>query len=150
MAMTRREFIASAASMAAFVSQSAYPATREAIMPKAGAFDLNRVRLTAGPFLQAAEANRRYLHALDPDQLLHTFRLTATLPSSAKPIGGWEAPVNELRGHFTGHYLSACALASNSMADDTLKTSDGTLSGTEPSGNASTIWRRKSSTKTRS
>ena len=122
MAMTRREFIASAAAMAAFNSQSAYAVTREVITPKARVFEINRVRLTAGPFLEAAEANRRYLHALDPDQLLHTFRLTANLPSSAKPIGGWEAPINELRGHFTGHYLSACALASNSMADDTLKT----------------------------
>ena len=47
---------------------------------------------------------------LEPDRLLHTFRVTAGIPSSAEPLGGWEAPVNELRGHFTGHYLSACAL----------------------------------------
>jgi len=43
--------------------------------------------------------------------LLHTFRLTAGLPSSAEPLGEWEKPECELRGHFTGgHYLSACAL----------------------------------------
>jgi len=41
---------------------------------------------------------------------LHMFRVTAGLPSTAQPYGGWEAPVNELRGHFVGHYLSACAL----------------------------------------
>ena len=48
---------------------------------------------------------------------MHTFRLTAGLPSTAEPLGGWEAPNNELRGHFTGHYLSACAL-SFAHADD--------------------------------
>ena len=32
------------------------------------------------------------------DRLLHTFRLTAGLPSSATPLGGWEAPDVELRG----------------------------------------------------
>jgi len=54
--------------------------------------------------------NRRFLMAQDPDRLLHTFRLNAGLPTTAEPIGGWEAPVNELRGHYPGHYLSACAL----------------------------------------
>ncbi|MBZ5549928.1 MAG: glycoside hydrolase family 127 protein, partial [Acidobacteriia bacterium] len=65
--------------------------------------------------------NRRYLMGLDPDRLLHTFRLNAGLPSSAEPIGGWEAPENELRGHFTGHYLSACALSSASLGDAEVK-----------------------------
>ena len=56
------------------------------------------------------QVNRRFLLGQDPDRLLHTFRLTAGLPSAAEPLGGWEAPDNELRGHYTGHYLSACAL----------------------------------------
>jgi len=73
-------------------------------------FDLTAVRLRPGAALDALEINRRYLMGLDPDRLLHTFRVTAGLPSSAVPLGGWEAPDNELRGHFTGHYLSACAL----------------------------------------
>ncbi len=55
--------------------------------------------------------------ALDPDRLLHMFRVTAGLPSSAAPLGGWEAPANELRGHFTGHYLSACALLAAQTGD---------------------------------
>src|SRR5215472_5675431 len=73
-------------------------------------FDLAAVRLRSGPALEALETNRRYLMGLDPDRLLHMFRMTAGLPSRAEPLGGWEAPDNELRGHFTGHYLSACAL----------------------------------------
>ncbi|HEX5437316.1 MAG TPA: beta-L-arabinofuranosidase domain-containing protein, partial [Gemmatimonadaceae bacterium] len=51
-------------------------------------------------------------------RLLHMFRVTAGLPSSAEPLGGWEAPDNELRGHFAGgHYLSACALLGASLGD---------------------------------
>ena len=56
------------------------------------------------------ELDEKYLLALDVDRLLHTFRLNAGLPSTARPLGGWEEPKVELRGHFTGHYLSACAL----------------------------------------
>jgi len=80
------------------------------------------VRLGSGPFLAAADANRRYLKTLPPDRLLHTFRLTAGLPSSAEPLGDWEKPDCELRGHFAGgHYLSACALDFASSDDEELK-----------------------------
>ncbi|HEY3812671.1 MAG TPA: beta-L-arabinofuranosidase domain-containing protein [Caulobacteraceae bacterium] len=72
-------------------------------------FPLSAVTLGDGPLLDATRVNARRLAATDPDRLLHMFRVTAGLPSSAQPLGGWEAPVNELRGHFTGHFLSACA-----------------------------------------
>ncbi|HEX4618295.1 MAG TPA: beta-L-arabinofuranosidase domain-containing protein, partial [Steroidobacteraceae bacterium] len=84
-------------------------------------FDLSAVRLRAGAALDALDTNRRCLMGLDPDRLLHMFRLTAGLPSSAAPLGGWEAPDNELRGHFTGHYLSACALMSAQTGDAAVK-----------------------------
>jgi hypothetical protein len=80
-------------------------------------FGIASVRLLPGPFLDATEVNRRYLLALDPDRLLHMFRITAGIPSNAAPLGGWEAPDNELRGHFVGHYLSACALMGASRGD---------------------------------
>ncbi len=67
--------------------------------------------------LDALEVNRGYLMRLDPARLLHMFRLTAGLPSSARPLGGWEAPDNELRGHFTGHFMSACALIAAQTGD---------------------------------
>ena len=73
-------------------------------------FGLERVRLLAGPFREAMRRDGQYLLGLDADRLLHTFRLNAGLPSSAEPLGGWEAPKCELRGHFVGHYLSGCAL----------------------------------------
>ena len=48
-------------------------------------FDLRNVRLSAGPWLSALETNRKYMLQLDPDRLLHMFRLTAGLPSTAEP-----------------------------------------------------------------
>lgn len=51
--------------------------------------------------------NTRYLKSLDADRLLHNFRVNAGLLSHAQPLDGWEAPNIGLRGHFTGHYLSA-------------------------------------------
>src|SRR4051812_38194369 len=69
-------------------------------------FDLRQVRLLDGPFKLAQDVDKKYLLSLDPDRLLHVFRLNAGLPSAAEPLGGWEAPKIELRGHFVGHYLS--------------------------------------------
>lgn len=89
--------------------------------PALRAFDLSRVRLLPGPFRDAMLVNRRFLLAQDTDRLLHTFRITAGLPTSAEPLGGWEAPDNELRGHYTGHYLSACARMWASEGDAELK-----------------------------
>jgi DUF1680 family protein len=121
--LTRRELIAAAAAVAAAtVSRPLWaalpagsPADPTAARLRVQPFDLSRVRLRPGPFLDAMEVNRRFLLGLDPDRLLHTFRLTSGLPTAASPLGGWESPANELRGHFTGHYLSACALLSASL-----------------------------------
>ena len=85
-------------------------------------FDLRDVRLLDGPFKSAMELDHQYLLSLDADRLLRNFRVTAGLPTSAKPLGGWEAPDGELRGHFVGHYLSACALMYRSTGDEKLKT----------------------------
>jgi len=90
-------------------------------VPQVRPFDLHRVRLHAGPQRTALEINRKFMMDLDPDRLLHVFRINAGLPSSARPLGGWEAPVNELRGHFVGHYLSACALLAAQTGDDAPK-----------------------------
>ena len=92
-----------------------------AIQILARPFNLKNVRLLDGPFKDALERNRKYLYELEPDRLLHNFRLNASLPSSAEPLGGWEEPKCELRGHFVGHFLSACALMSASTGDEELK-----------------------------
>ncbi|WP_321472538.1 glycoside hydrolase family 127 protein [uncultured Paludibaculum sp.] len=95
--------------------------TRNEAEPRATPYPLPQVRLLAGPCQEAADHNRAFLLRLSPDRLLHTFRLNAGLASSAKPLGGWEAPKMELRGHTTGHYLSACALRTGSAGDQDLK-----------------------------
>jgi uncharacterized protein len=120
-----------------FLSMSAVSTAVAALLPRAALaqaparargerwrvrpFDLHAVRLRSGAVLDALAVNRRYLMALDPDRLLHMFRITAGLPSSAASLGGWEAPDNELRGHFTGHYLSACALLGAQTGDAAVK-----------------------------
>jgi uncharacterized protein len=92
---------------------------------KAHPFPMSQVRLLASPFQDAADANRAYMGRLGEDRLLHNFRLNAGLPSNAKPFGGWEQYTpgrdGELRGHFTGHYLSACALSYASTGDQQIK-----------------------------
>src|SRR5580658_2260248 len=88
----------------------------------AAPFPMAQVRLLDGPFLDATKANLQYLHSLTVDRLVHNFRVNAGLASTAEPLGGWEAPDCELRGHFTGHFLSACALAYASTGDEELKT----------------------------
>lgn len=93
----------------------------EFVEMKATAFPLNQVRLLDGPFLKATQVNEQWLESLPVDRLVHNFKVTASLPSSAQPLGGWEAPDCELRGHYTGHFLSACALSYASAGNDTLK-----------------------------
>jgi uncharacterized protein len=84
-------------------------------------FSLTDVRLLDGPFRDAMLLDQKYLLSLDPDRLLHTFRLNVKLPSNAKPLGGWEAPTGELRGHSLGHYLSALSLMYASTGDQQFK-----------------------------
>ena len=85
-------------------------------------FPLTSVRLTPGIFREQAEINSRYLDSLSVDRLLHSFRLTAGISSTATPYKGWEEPTCELRGHFSGgHFLSAVALASATSGNDVLK-----------------------------
>ena len=95
---------------------------REKVAWKARPFPMKQVRLGEGPCKAAMEADRQFLHSLPPDRLLHTFRINAGMPSSAQPLGGWEAPDCELRGHYAGgHYLSAVALMYASTGDEDLK-----------------------------
>jgi DUF1680 family protein len=85
-------------------------------------FPLASVRLASGVFQQQEEINARYLDSLAVDRLLHSFRVTAGVSSSATPYQGWEAPTCELRGHFNGgHFLSAVALASAGSGNTVLK-----------------------------
>lgn len=131
----RREFISTAAAAVGaalvpgamqaqdpFVDVAGKSGRQEGVNWKVVPFPMSQVRLRKGPFMDALEADRRYLLMLPQDRLLHTFRVNAGLASSAVPFGGWESPDCELRGHFTGgHYLSACALMYASTGDEEVK-----------------------------
>ncbi|HEY2806800.1 MAG TPA: beta-L-arabinofuranosidase domain-containing protein [Gemmatimonadales bacterium] len=119
--MKRRSFLGAAAAAIPLARLRLPRSTPGAPVPVALPFDLDRVTLQPGAFLDAMHVNRRFVMGMDPDRLLHTFRLTAGLPTSAQPLGGWEAPDNELKGHYTGHYLSACALLTKSLNDAKVK-----------------------------
>jgi uncharacterized protein len=95
--------------------------TRKDVAPRTTPYPLSQVRLLAGSCLKAADANRAFMMRIAPERLLHTFRLNAGLPSSAQPLGGWEEPKGELRGHTIGHYLSGCALRAASAGDKEMK-----------------------------
>ena len=97
--------------------------TRQDVAPKVEPFPMRQVRLTGGIYQQAAEWNRDYMSRLATDRLLYNFRANAGLSTenarpladmSATRVTSWEHPDDgqhgtELRGHFTGHFLSATA-----------------------------------------
>jgi DUF1680 family protein len=94
---------------------------RNPIQSKLQEFALGEVTLETGPLHDAREWNRGYLMRLPNDRLLHNFRVNAGLPSNATPLGGWEAPTSEIRGHFVGHYLSACSMLYAATGDKAVK-----------------------------
>src|SRR4029450_11108490 len=85
-------------------------------------FPLGSVSLLPGPFRDNTLRTHAYLKFLDPERLLHTFRLNVGLDSTAVPCGGWESPATELRGHSTGHVLTALAQAYASTGDTAFRT----------------------------
>ena len=90
-------------------------------------FPLSQVTLLDGPFKANMGRTLSYLAFVDPDRMLHTFRLNVGLASSATPCGGWESPTTELRGHSMGHLLSGLAQAYANTGDATYKTKADTL-----------------------
>jgi len=113
--------VGAALSIASLRTHAAGAIVADKVAPLARPFALADVRLLDGPFKQAMELDAQYLLSLEPDRLLHNFRVTAGLPSDAAPLGGWEAPDVELRGHAVGHYLSALALMYASTGDARFK-----------------------------
>src|SRR5580698_7880998 len=85
---------------------------------KAKPFPMPDVRLLPSFWKDMMELNRSYLYSLPNERLAHNFRINAGIASDADPLGGWEAPDCELRGHYVGHYLSSCALMHASTGDE--------------------------------
>ena len=106
--------------------------TRQDQPAKVEPFPLTQVRVTGGAAKDAQEWNRGYMARLGAGRLLYNFRQNAGLPTGdARPLGdasgrSWEKAADgtratELRGHFTGHFLSASALLYASTGDKEAK-----------------------------
>ncbi|MFW6206265.1 MAG: beta-L-arabinofuranosidase domain-containing protein, partial [Gemmatimonadota bacterium] len=92
--------------------------------PVAGAarpFPPGVVELLDGPFREARDRDVAYMLSLDPDRLLHSFRVNAGLEPRAPVYGGWESqePWVDIRchGHTLGHWLTAGSLMYASTGD---------------------------------
>lgn len=75
------------------------------------------VRLLPGRMYENLQRDSAWLMSIQADRLLHSFRTTAGVHAgreggymTVKKLGGWESLDCELRGHTTGHILSALAL----------------------------------------
>src|SRR5689334_9908757 len=115
---TRRDLLRglSASALGTMLGAGRTRATTDAVSSEqpVEAFHLSAVRLLPGPFNAAQALDARYLLTLEPDRLLHNFRLNAGLTPKAPVYGGWESrePWVDIRcqGHTLGHYLSACSM----------------------------------------
>lgn len=59
---------------------------------------------------------------IDDESMLYNFRVAAGLSTNgASPMTGWDAPECKLKGHTTGHYLSALALCYGATENEKIK-----------------------------
>src|SRR6185503_4097168 len=88
-------------------------------------FELTAVRLLEGPFKDAQERDGRYMLSLEPDRMLHNFRVNAGLQPKAPVYGGWESVKTwddvQAHGHTLGHYLTAGSLMYASTGNEEFK-----------------------------
>lgn len=90
------------------------------------AFNLDQVILNTDlhnhdtKFIENRDKFMTGLAATNPDNFLYMFRnaFGQVQPEGAKPLGGWDSQQTKLRGHATGHYLTALAQAYASTGYD--------------------------------
>ena len=75
-------------------------------------FPLADVQLAPSLFTANRDRMLGFVGSFPMDRMLYNFRKNAGLDTQgAQPLDSWEDPTSLLRGHFTGHYLSALAQA---------------------------------------
>ena len=83
------------------------------------------VVLLDGELLRRERDNRAYMLRLTRENLMRNYLLEAGLWGNAELDttihGGWESPTCALRGHFTGHWLSAAAMIWHATGDSEIK-----------------------------
>lgn len=91
--------------------------------PRVRECSLAEVKLTEGSLFYDSQENMlKFLLYVDDDQMLYNFRIASGLDTKgASPMEGWDAPDSQLRGHTTGHYLSALALCYHATGNQKIK-----------------------------
>jgi DUF1680 family protein len=76
-------------------------------------FPLDRVTLKDSLFSQHRDLMLEFACNYPVDNMLYNFRANAGLsnPPGAQPVGGWDTPTGNLRGHSTGHFMTLLAQA---------------------------------------
>jgi len=94
-------------------------------IPIAQPLPLDKVQLTGENRLtHNRDLDIDNLLTLDPKQQLYNYYDTYGLPTADCPVSdGWDSPTTKLKGHGTGHYLSAMAMAYASCQDKQKKAS---------------------------
>ena len=132
----KRNFLSILIVINAFVfSQSHYPGQQQGKFVIADktttpvtAFDMQDVRLLDSPFKENMERSSKWILSLKVKSLLHSFRTNAGVFSGNEggymvipKLGGWESLDCDLRGHTTGHVLSALAMFYGSTGNEIYK-----------------------------
>ncbi len=116
-------------------AQSVYPGLFEDKMKiklqapvQVKSFDLKNIRLLPSRFRDNMMRDSAWMASIEVNRLIHSFRTNAGVWAgleggyeSLKKYGGWESLDCELRGHTTGHLLSAYALMFASTGSEVFK-----------------------------
>ena len=94
-------------------------AEKPSLHPVAQPLPLDKVQLTGDNRLtHNRDLDIDNLLSLDPQQQLYNYYDTYGIPTTDCPVSdGWDSPTTKLKGHGTGHYLSAMAMAYASCQD---------------------------------
>lgn len=116
-------------------AQSVYPGQHHGKLPvetqvpcKAEAFDLRQVRLLPGRVHDNLSRDSAWMANISVERLIHSFKNNAGVYAgveggyeSLKKFGGWESLDCDLRGHTTGHLMSAYGLMYAATGDKLFK-----------------------------
>ena len=97
---------------------------KKAPQQSASIFDLSDISLDGDDTIYTENKDRamEYLKLMDADRMLYNFRATFGQDTKgAQALTGWDEPTGLLRGHSTGHFLSALAQAYASSGDEAYK-----------------------------
>ncbi len=107
----------------ATVQVTATPYPTPATVPIAQPLPLNKVQLTGENRLtDNRDLDINHLLTLDVRQQLYNYRDTYGLSTEGYPeANGWDSPTTKLKGHGSGHYMSALAMAYASCTNSVKK-----------------------------